>query len=194
MFAESVMVINRIVATRIEGRGITHGMEDFVEFATAAVPRLRRTAFLLCGDWHMAEDLAQTTLTKMFVSWRRIRRQDAAFSYASRTLVNTYIADKRARRSSEVVTDVLPESLVMPETPETRLVVMAALATLAPRARAVVVLRYWADMSVEQVAEVLGCSPGTVKSQSSRALEKMKAVLSGDTGPDGSAREVRRRG
>lgn len=154
-------------------------MEDFVEFATAAVPRLRRTAFLLCGDWHTAEDLAQTTLTKMFVSWRRIRRQDAAFSYASRTLVNTYIASRRGRRASEIVTDVLPERLTMPDSPETRMVVMAALATLAPRARAVVVLRFWADMSVEQVADVLGCSEGTVKSQTARALDKMRPVLEG---------------
>jgi len=154
-------------------------MEDFVEFATAAVPRLRRTAFLLCGDWHTAEDLAQTTLTKVFVSWRRIRRQDAAFSYASRTLVNTYIASRRGRRASEIVTDVLPERLAMPDSPETRMVVMAALATLAPRARAVVVLRFWADMSVEQVAEVLGCSEGTVKSQTARALDKMRPVLEG---------------
>jgi DNA-directed RNA polymerase specialized sigma24 family protein len=75
------------------------GMEDFVEFATAAAPRLRQTAFLLCGDWHTAEDLAQTTLTKMFVSWRRIKQREAAFSYASRTLVNTYVASRRGRRA-----------------------------------------------------------------------------------------------
>ena len=168
-------------------------MEDFVEFATAAVPRLRRTAFLLCGDWHTAEDLAQTTLTKMFVSWRRIRRQDAVFSYASRTLVNTYIASRRGKRASEIVTDMVPEQLTRPDSPETRMVVMAALSTLAPRARAVVVLRYWADMSVEQVAQVLGCSEGTVKSQCARALDKMKTVLENE-GPDESLREVRRRG
>jgi RNA polymerase sigma-70 factor (sigma-E family) len=154
--------------------------EDFVEFATAAVPRLRRTAFLLCGDWHYAEDLAQTTLTKMFVSWRRIRRQDAAFSYASRTLVNTYLADRRSRRAREVVTDSVPEQLIMPESQETRLVIMAALATLPPRARAAVVLRYWADMSIEQVADVLGCSAGTVKSQCARSLVKMKFFLEED--------------
>jgi RNA polymerase sigma-70 factor (sigma-E family) len=157
--------------------------EEFVEFATAAAPRLRRTAFLLCGNWHTAEDLTQTTLTKMFVSWRRIRRQDAVLSYASRTLVNTYIADKRTRRSGEVITDSLPESAVAPDMPETRLMVLSALAKLAPRARAVVVMRFWADMSVEQVADVLGCSTGTVKSQSARALEKMRTVLAFD--PEG---------
>jgi RNA polymerase sigma-70 factor (sigma-E family) len=158
--------------------------EEFVEFATAAAPRLRRTAFLLCGDWHMAEDLAQTTLTKLFVSWRRIKRQEAVFSYASRTLVNTYIADRRRRKASELITDSLPE--VTAPAPagaaETRLVVMAALATLPPRARAVVVLRYWADMSVEEVAGTLGCSAGTVKSQCSRALDKLKIVLESPQG------------
>jgi RNA polymerase sigma-70 factor (sigma-E family) len=168
-----------LVTTRRVGRGICHHVEDFVEFATAAVPRLRRTAYLLCGDWHTAEDLAQTTLTKMFVSWRRIRREDAVFAYASRTLVNTYIASRRSRRSSEIVTDEIPEQIVVPESPETRMVVMAALSVLPPRARAVVVLRYWADMSVEEVAGVLGCSEGTVKSQCARALDKMKPVLEG---------------
>jgi RNA polymerase sigma-70 factor (sigma-E family) len=151
--------------------------EDFVEFATAAAPQLRRTAFLLCGNWHTAEDLTQATLTKMFVSWRRIRQREAVFAYASRTLVNTYIADKRTKRSGEFVTDTVPELFAEAIGPETRMVVMAALATLPPRARAVVVLRYWADMSVEEVATVLGCSTGTVKSQASRAMDKLRVVL-----------------
>ena len=59
--------------------------EEFTEFAVSAAPRLRRTAFLLCGDWHTAKDLTQTTLASMFVSWRRISRQDAVYGYASRT-------------------------------------------------------------------------------------------------------------
>jgi DNA-directed RNA polymerase specialized sigma24 family protein len=72
--------------------------EEFTEFATGAAPRLRRTAFLLCGNWHTAEDLTQATLVKMFVSWRRISRQDAVYAYANRTLVNTYLAADRAGR------------------------------------------------------------------------------------------------
>ena len=72
---------------------------EFVQFAEAASARLRRTAFLLCGDWHMAEDLTQTTLARMFVSWRRISRQDAVYGYASRTLVNAFLADRRRRRA-----------------------------------------------------------------------------------------------
>lgn len=151
--------------------------EEFVEFAAAASPRLRRMAFLLCGDWHSAEDLVQTTLAKMFVSWRKIRRREAEHAYASRTLVNTYLADKRLKRSEEILTSNVPEREIQLPGPETRIVVLSALATLPPRSRAVVVLRYWADLSVDQVADMLGCSPGNVKSQSARALDKLRTVL-----------------
>jgi RNA polymerase sigma-70 factor (sigma-E family) len=168
--------------------------EEFIEFAEVTSPRLRRTAFLLCGDWHTAEDLVQTTLAKVFVSWRKIRRQDAAHAYAARTLVNTYLADKRLKRVAEVLTGRLPERPVESPPPELRIVVLEALATLPPRGRAVVVLRYWEDMSVEQVAAVLGCSQGNVKSQSARALDKLRAVL-GDAldgyGPPGRPLEAR---
>jgi len=151
--------------------------DEFVEFARAMSPRLRRTAFILCGDWHTAEDLVQVTLAKMFVSWRRISRRDAAPAYATRTLVNVYLADKRLKRAREVLTDRLPEHPIEPSAPELRMVVLDALAALPPGARAVVVLRYWEDMSVEQVAAVLGCSAGNVKSQAARALSRLRAHL-----------------
>ena len=151
--------------------------EEFVEFATAASPRLRRMAFLLCGDWHAAEDLVQTTLAKVFVSWHKIRRQDAEHAYAARTLINSYLADKRRKRSTEILTGELPERPVQPPGLETRIIVLNALATLPAKSRTVVVLRYWADLSVDQVADLLGCSPGNVKSQSARALSKLRAVL-----------------
>lgn len=150
---------------------------EFVEFAEAASARLRRTAFLLCGDWHTAEDLAQTTLAKVFASWQRINRRDAVNAYAMRTLLNTYLSDSRKRRPGEVLTADLPESPVTPPGPEMRMAVLEALATLPPKARAVVVLRYWADQSVDQVAAILGCSPGNVKSQSARALDKLRLLL-----------------
>jgi RNA polymerase sigma-70 factor (sigma-E family) len=151
--------------------------EEFAEFAEGMSPRLRRTAFLLCGDWHTAEDLAQTTLEKMFVSWRRIRRQDAVHGYATRTLVNTYLAHKRLKHTGELLTEWFPEPVVRGPEVEVRMVVLDALASLAPRGRAVVVLRFWEDLSVEQVADVLGCSAGNVKSLSARALGKLRAVL-----------------
>jgi RNA polymerase sigma-70 factor (sigma-E family) len=150
---------------------------EFAEFAEVALPQLRRTAFLLCGNWHTAEDLAQTTLAKMFVSWRKIKRRGAVHAYAKRTLVNAYVDDKRLKRSGEILTDRLPERVAEPQAVETRLLVRAALAALPPRGRAVVVLRYWEDLSVEQVADVLGCSPGNVKSHTARALDKLRAAL-----------------
>jgi DNA-directed RNA polymerase specialized sigma24 family protein len=147
--------------------------EEFTEFAVGAAPRLRRTAFLLCGDWHTAEDLTQTTLARMFVSWRRISRQDAVYGYASRTLVNAFLADRR-QRGRELLTGWLPEhpDLAAVAAPEVRMVVM----------------RYWADLSVQQVADLLGCSTGNVKSQSARGLDKLRAVL-GSTLLDQSCEE-----
>jgi RNA polymerase sigma-70 factor (sigma-E family) len=163
--------------------------EEFTEFAAGAAPRLRRTAFLLCGDWHTAEDLAQTTLAKMFVAWRRISRQDAVYAYASRTLVNTYLASRRRQRGRELLAGWLPErpDPAAVASPEVRMVVLEALGTLPAKMRVVVVMRYWADLSVEQVADLLGCSPGNVKSQSARGLDKLRAVL----GEDGARAGVR---
>jgi RNA polymerase sigma-70 factor (sigma-E family) len=151
--------------------------EEFTEFAVGAAPRLRRTAFLLCGDWHMAEDLVQITLARMFVSWRRIRRRDAVYGYASRTLVNAFLADRRRRRGRELLTAWLPErpDPAAIAAPEVRMVVLDALAT-PPKTRVLVVMRYWSDLSVEQVADLLGCSTGNVKSQSARRLDKLRAV------------------
>jgi RNA polymerase sigma-70 factor (sigma-E family) len=151
--------------------------EEFVAFAEAVSPRLRRTAYLLCGDWHAAEDLVQSALARVFVSWRRIRRQDSAHAYATRTLMNCYLADRRRKRPVEVLTDRFPERAAALPAPETRLVVLNALAGLPPKSRAVVVLRYWADLSVEDTATMLGCSPGNVRSQSTRALSKLRLVL-----------------
>jgi RNA polymerase sigma-70 factor (sigma-E family) len=151
--------------------------DDFIEFAGASSLRLRRTAYLLCGDWHTAEDLTQATLAKVFVAWRRLREPQAAHAYATRTLLNTYLADKRRKRPRELLAYPLPDPVVQAPQPEIRMAVVAALAELPPKARAVVVLRYWADQSIEQVAATLGCSPGNVKSQSARALARLRELL-----------------
>jgi RNA polymerase sigma-70 factor (sigma-E family) len=164
---------------------------EFTEFASVASPRLRRTAFLLCGNWHTAEDLSQTTLAKVFASWPRIRRRDAAYTYATRTLVNVYLADRRLRRNSEVLTDRLPERPAGQGAPETRIMLLGALATLPPRSRATLILRYWADLNVDQVAAALDCSPGTVKSTTARALTRLRVVLGSDDVAE-ETNEVRR--
>ena len=169
------------------GTGQVTSAEEFAEFARVMSPRLRRTAFLLCGDWHTAEDLAQTALTKVFVSWRRIRRQDAVHAYTNRTLVNAYLAHRRLKRTSELLTGSFPERPAHDPAPETRMLLLDALATLPPRSRAVVVLRYWADLSVEQVADVMGCSPGNVKKLSARALDKLRVLLGEAMAESGSS-------
>jgi RNA polymerase sigma-70 factor (sigma-E family) len=151
--------------------------EEFTAFAATEMARLRRTAYLLCGDWFAAEDLTQIALTKTLLAWRRISGPENAHAYAYRTLVNAYLGQRRTRKSSEVPMDQLPETAAQKGTAELRVVLLAALATLPPHARAVVVLRYWEDLSIEQVADVLGCSPGNVKSHTARALEKLRAVL-----------------
>jgi RNA polymerase sigma-70 factor (sigma-E family) len=171
--------------------------DEFTAFAEAASPGLMATAFLLCGNWHSAQDLTQTTLARVFAAWRRISNQDAVHAYARRTLLNAYFVECRRTRRGEILTADAGDLERRPaevHTPEVRLALMAALATLPPKARAVVVLRYWEDLSIEQVASLLACTPGNVKSQSSRALDKLRALL-GDAvlsdyedrgrGPDG---------
>jgi RNA polymerase sigma-70 factor (sigma-E family) len=157
--------------------------DEFHEFAVAEMTRLRRTAYLLCGDWHAAEDLTQIALTRTLVAWRRISRRENAHAYAHRTLVNVYLSQRRTRKSGEVPLAVVPDRAAQSGTAELRLVLLAALATLPPQARAVVVLRYWEDLSVEQVAATLRCSAGNVKSQSARALQKLRDQL-GDSLPE----------
>jgi RNA polymerase sigma-70 factor (sigma-E family) len=162
---------------------MTSTEDEFTAYAEAASSRLLGTAFLLCGDWHTAEDLTQTTLAKVFAAWHRISRQDAVSAYARRTLLNTYFVDCRRTRRGEILTgdaSQFPDRAVELPDPALRLTLTDALATLSPKSRAVVVMRYWEDLSVEQVAALLGCSPGNVKSQSSRALDKLRHLL-GDT-------------
>lgn len=94
-----------------QGRaGRVTAAEEFIEFATGVSPRLRRAAFLLCGNWHTAEDLTQTTLAKMYASWRRISAHQHLYAYANRTLVNTYLADRRTMRARELLTAGCPSA------------------------------------------------------------------------------------
>jgi RNA polymerase sigma-70 factor (sigma-E family) len=151
--------------------------DDFARFAEAAFPRLRRTAYLLCGNWHTAEDLAQITLARVFARWRRIVRGDNVYAYARKTLLNAYLADSKRKTHTEVLAAALPDRPAALPGPELRLAVMEAVATLPPKARAVVILRYWEDLTIDQTAAVLGCSAGNVKSQSARALDKLRLQL-----------------
>jgi RNA polymerase sigma-70 factor (sigma-E family) len=167
---------------------------DFDTFAAARWPHLVRTAYLLTGDHHEAEDLVQSTLAKVYLGWSRIRCLDVPDAYVHRALVNNNISRFRKRRVAHLLTPLLPErARADPHLDiEDRALLMAALATLPPRQRAAVVLRYWEDLSEQQVADILGCSPGNVKSQASRGLRKLRdhpalAELAGTAGKGADA-------
>lgn len=157
---------------------------EFVEFTRTHRRDLLRTATLLCaGDEAFAEDVVQATLTRLYLSWGRVRRADSALAYARRSLTHVFIDETRRahRRRETTVADPADELTAHPVVPGTdldaRAVVLAALTSLGPRQRAVVVLRHWHDLDVAETARVLGCSPGTVKSQNARALAHLRAVL-----------------
>lgn len=151
--------------------------EAFADFVHAAWPGLYRTAYLMLGDHQLAEDLVQTALAKTYASWRKVKEPAAAPAYARVVLANTAASWFRRRGwRNEHPTETLPDSGIEHD-PTTRTALVDALATLAPRQRAVVVLRYYDDLSVREVAHALGISEGTVKSQTSDALARLRARL-----------------
>jgi len=151
------------------------GRAGFAEFVAARGQALQRTAFLLTGDWALAEDLVQTALARAYPRWGQIRRDDPE-AYVRRVIVNTWSSWWRRRWRGEVPTETLPEHAATDEYAgsDRRGALRAALDRLPRRQRAIVVLRYHEDMSEAQVAHALGISVGTVKSQASRALAKLR--------------------
>lgn len=157
------------------------GDEAYTAYVSAKVPWLRRVAYLLCEDWHRADDLVQTTITKLYINWRRAARVENLDGYVRAILVNTYLAEQRTTWWRRVVplqhlgehTPIAAEAVDTDAALDT----VAALAALPPRQRAAVVLRHYCDLSVEETAELLGCSTGTIKSQTARGLAKLRANL-----------------
>jgi len=154
--------------------------EDFADLVHTCWPGLYRTAYLLLGDAAEAEDLVQTALAKTYASWRRVRSVEAAPGYARTTLVNTAASWFRKKSwRNELPTETLPDTAAGPADadPTDRSTLVDALAQLPPRQRAVVVLRYYEDLSVAQVAAALGITDGTVKSQTSAAIDRLRVLL-----------------
>jgi RNA polymerase sigma-70 factor (sigma-E family) len=160
--------------------------EEFTAFAEAAAPRLRRSAYLMVRDWHLAQDLTQTTLAKMYASWRRIWRTVPLEAYSRRVLMNAVFDLKRRRSASELVLADLPDVAAPGRdgAAAVQLGLMDALATLPERDRAIVVLRHWEDHSVQMTAEILGVSASVVKMRSFRALSRLRVLLGEDFARD----------
>nr|WP_323055886.1 SigE family RNA polymerase sigma factor [Lentzea sp. NEAU-D7] len=148
---------------------------EFGEFVDARALVMRRTAYLLCGDWHRAEDIVQTALIKMYVAWSRVRK-DTVDAYARKVLVRTAIDEtRRGFFQRERIVDAVPESAVTDA--DSDLDLRRALDALPPGQRAVVVLRYWEDLSVTETARILGRTEGTVKSQAAKGLAALRDLL-----------------
>ena len=154
-------------------------MTEFEEFARARTPQLLRSAWLLCGDTHQAEDLVQETLAKVYVRWHRrlAGRIDNPAAYAQTTLVRTFLSARRKR--TDLPSAELPEPAAGDHAhlSDLRLQLVAALGALAPLDRAVLVLRYLDDLSVAEVADRLGQSQGAIRNRSMRALERLRPLL-----------------
>ncbi|MFI5694942.1 SigE family RNA polymerase sigma factor [Kribbella sp. NPDC051586] len=153
---------------------------EFTEFAAAMIRRLRRTAYLMCGDWHRAEDAAQDALVKVYRRWNRIDRTHGLNSYAHQCLVTSVFDQSRKPWRRERLIDADDRAGVLADpagSVDDRMFVVEALAALPPSQRACVVLRHYGDLSIEQTAAVLGIGVGGVKSQTSRALTRLRELL-----------------
>ncbi|GAA3677591.1 SigE family RNA polymerase sigma factor [Nonomuraea antimicrobica] len=151
-----------------------HRHDDFREFVIARQQALMRTAYLLTGDAHLAEDLLQSVLVKVAGQWSKLTGGGNPEAYTRKALVNQYISWRRRPRP-EVPRAELPErGASYDDAALQRIVLRQALDKLPPRQRAVIVLRFWEDLTEAQTAEALGCAPGTVKSQSHHALARLR--------------------
>jgi RNA polymerase sigma-70 factor (sigma-E family) len=151
---------------------------DYLAYVHGRMIALRRTAYLLSGDAHEADDIVQETLTKLYARWRRIGHVENVDAYVNRILVRVFLDDRRRGWWRVSLLDWLPDRAPdRPETPEDRPLLRAALAQLPPRQQAVLVLRFLCDQAVRDVAEILHCSEGTVKSQTAHGLNRLRQVL-----------------
>ncbi|APU14796.1 MULTISPECIES: RNA polymerase sigma factor [Actinoalloteichus] len=142
------------------------------------VEGVRFTARLLCGDWHRAEDLTQSAFLKVYLAWPRLYQRDRLGGYLRQVVVRTFVSEhRRLWRRREWLTDSTPERPAEAAPDDDRIVLLDALATLPARQRAVLVLRYWHDLGISEAAAALGCTAGTVKSQTFKALATLRTRL-----------------
>jgi RNA polymerase sigma-70 factor (sigma-E family) len=156
-------------------------MDDtsFREYIATRLDPLRRTAYLMCGDWHSADDVVSTAVVKIYQNWRRVSRMENVDAYVRRAVINAWLDERRRPWRRERSVPELPPRAQLggDEAVNNRLAIPKHLDALPARRRAVIVLRYYCDLSVEETAQVLECSTGTVKSQTARALETLRASM-----------------
>ncbi len=149
-----------------------------MEFVAARAKALYRSAYVLAaGDAHLAEDLVQETLSRVYVHWKRVSGADNPVAYAQTVLVRTFLSLRRRRSSTERPVGNLPDGAASGPDTALRLTLLDALGQLPPRDRAVLLLRYWEDRSIEETAQMLRLSSSAVRSQGTRALGRLRALL-----------------
>jgi RNA polymerase sigma-70 factor (sigma-E family) len=154
--------------------------QEFAEFFSARFDGARRIAFAMCGSWSDAEEIAQSAFVKVYARWTKIRLETVD-AYLRTVLTRVFLDTKRRGRAREQVVAELPETIAPPDAgPAERLALRAALMAVPPGQRAVLVLRFVADLSIEQVAATLGCTTGTVKSQTARGLVTLRTAYPND--------------
>jgi len=154
--------------------------QEFAEFFSARFDGARRIAFAMCGSWSDAEEIAQSAFVKVYARWTKIRIETVD-AYLRTVITRVFLDTKRRGRAREQVVAELPETIAPPDAgPAERLALRAALMAVPPGQRAVLVLRFVADLSIEQVAATLGCTTGTVKSQTARGLATLRAAYPND--------------
>ncbi|MFI5889322.1 SigE family RNA polymerase sigma factor [Actinoplanes sp. NPDC051513] len=154
--------------------------QEFRVFVQGIAASLHRTAYLLCGDWYLADDLVQEALAKAYSHWRKVQRADNPSAYVRRILINESRRNWRRNKNLTVHPDDRVADITVSDMSDhvvNRAELLQALQSLPKRQRATVVLRFLEGLSERETAEALGCSEGTVKSQTSRALTKLKSVL-----------------
>ncbi len=164
--------------------------EEFTEYVAARLTALRRVAYLLCWDWDRADDLVQGAITKMYVHWGRVRAVDHADSYAKAILVREFLSERRSGWARRVVVGAeVPDAPAVASDHDSALDVRSALAGLPPGQRATLVLRFYCDLNVDQSARILGCSAGTVKSQTAKGLDSLRRALEPGSWPGARTRK-----
>lgn len=160
--------------------------QQFSEYYAARRDMVRRTAYLLCGDWHWADDLTQVAFMRLAVSWRKVKDHGALDAFVRTCLLRAYLSEaRRAWRRRESSRADVPDTRAAPDAVEqsaARTAFTAALGQLPPRQRAVLVCRYYQDLDVAATAEAMRCSEGTVKSHAARALTRLRQLLGDDLG------------
>ena len=151
--------------------------QQFTDFVRSTSVGLRRTAYLVCGDWHQAEDAVQNAYVRLYQTWWRVQDPAARARYVRTTALRWLIDESRRPRRRERASRTVPDTPAAVADDADRLDVRAALTHVPPRQRAAIVLRYYEGYDVAETAALLGCSEGTVKSQTARGLTTLRSVL-----------------